>query len=82
MKEIDVAKTLQTGDEVNFVHKTDKGEKKILQGKIKKILENNYILIEVINDERYNETLCNRNIADIAKNSWGLRLRRSLDLIG
>jgi hypothetical protein len=65
MKEIDVAETLQIGDEVNFVHKTDKGEKKVLQGKIEKVLENNRILIGVINDQRYNGTLCNRNIADI-----------------
>ncbi len=68
MKEIDVAETLQIGNEVNFVHRTDKGEKKILQGKINKILENNCILIEVINHDSYksyNGTLCNRNIADL-----------------
>ena len=64
MKEIDVAETLQIGDEINFIHSTDNGEKKILQGKIEKVLENNCVLIEVINDERYNGTLCNRNIAD------------------
>ncbi len=57
---------MEIGDKVNFVYSTNtKGEKKILQGRLKKILENNCVLIEVINHESQDETLCNRNIADI-----------------
>ncbi len=57
---------MEIGDRVNFVHSTNiKREKEILQGKINKILENNCVLIEVINDKSRNGTLCNRNIADI-----------------
>jgi predicted RNA-binding protein len=66
---IDVAEMLEIGDRINFVHRMDiKGEKKIMKGKIKKILEKKCVLIEVINDnsrKSYNGTLCNRNIADI-----------------
>ncbi len=60
---------LRIGDKVNFIHRMDiEGEKKILRGKINKILENDCILIEVINHysrNSYNGMLCNRNIADI-----------------
>ncbi len=66
---IDVAEMLEIGYRVNFVYSTNiEGEKKILQGKINKMLENNCVLIEVINHysrNSYNGTLCNRNIADI-----------------
>jgi predicted RNA-binding protein len=66
MKGIDLAEMLEIGYTVKFVHSTNiEGEKKILQGKIKKILDNNCVLIEVINDKSYNGTLCNRNIMDI-----------------
>ncbi len=57
---------MEIGDTLKFVHSMNiKGEKKILQGKIKRILENNCILIEVINNDSYKGTLCNRNIVDI-----------------
>jgi uncharacterized protein YggL (DUF469 family) len=63
---IDVAEMLEIGYRVNFVYSTNiEGEKKILQGKINKILENNCVLIEVINDKSLSGSLCNRNIADI-----------------
>ncbi len=40
---------MEIGDKVNFVFSMDiEGEKKILQGKINKIFENNCVLIEVI----------------------------------
>jgi hypothetical protein len=61
--------TLRIGDKVNFIHSTNiEGEKKIMQGKINKILGNNCVLIEVINHysrNSYNGTLCNRKMADI-----------------
>ncbi len=65
-KHLTKAIKMEIGDKVNFIYSTNtKGEKKILQGKIKKILRNNCVLIEVINHESQNGALCNRNIADI-----------------
>ncbi len=59
---------MEIGDKVNFIYSTNiKEEKKILQGQIKKILENNCVLIEVIKSKNQDGILCNRNIVDIVK---------------
>ncbi len=61
---------LLIGDSVKFVYSTNiKGKKKILQGKINKILANDNVLIEVTGFGGYRGTLCNRNIADIIETS-------------
>jgi hypothetical protein len=57
---------LKIWERINFFHSVDiKGEKKIMKGKIRQMLENNCVLIEVIDDKSLSGTLCNRNIADI-----------------